>query len=154
MLAIHTKPEVAGIHVSLKHICSEQIALHFLRRQELGLEPKWVRVLVHRQELGLNLEQVGGLVHKQELGLDLELVQGLVHRPEPCLDLERVPALAHKQGLGLELLGLETKVQSSRFHSMLRKQWIPLRIVPESVDSAVPVEARKGTVYLLLNRYN
>lgn len=115
---------------------------------------EWVWGLVHRLELGLDLEQVVGLVHKQELGLDLELVQDLVHRPEPDIDLEREPALAHKQGLGWELLELETKVQPSRVDSMLREQWFPLRIVPEPVDSAVPVGARKGTVYLPLSRYS
>lgn len=124
-----------------------------LRRQELGLGRELVWGLVHKLELGLDLEQVAGLVHKQELGLDLELVQDLVHRPEPDLDLEREPALAHKQGLGLELLGLETKVQPSRVDSMLREQWFPQRSVPEPVDSAVPVGASRA-VYLLLSHYN
>lgn len=81
-------------------------------------------------------------------------MQDLVHRPEPGLGLEREPALAHKQELGLELPGFETELQSSRVDSMLREQWFPLRIVPEPVDSAVPVGARRGTVYLILNRYN
>lgn len=125
-----------------------------LRTQELGLGLKWVRVLVHRQGLGLGLEEVRGLLHRQELCLDLELVQDLVHRLEPGLGLEREPALAHKQELGLELPGVETDVQPSTVDSMLREQWFPLRIVPEPVDSALPVGARRGTVYLLLNRYN
>lgn len=111
--------------------------LHPLRTQELGLGLKWVRDLVHRQELGL----------------DLVLVQDLVHRPEPDLGLEREQDLAHKQELGLELTGLETGVQPSMVDSMLRVQWFPLRIVPEPVDSALAVGERRGTVYLLLNRY-
>ena len=127
--------------------------LHLLRTQELGLGLKWVRVLVHRQELGLGLEQVRGLVHRQEQGLDLELVQDLVHRPEPGLGLEREQDLAHKQELGLELPGLEMGVQPSIVDSMLRVQWFPLGIVPEPVDSALAVGVRRGTVYLLLNRY-
>lgn len=125
-----------------------------LRRQELGLGPKWVRVLLHRQELDLDLELVRGLVHKQELDLDLEQVQDRVRKPEPGLDLEQVPALAHKRELDLELAGLETKGQPSKVDSILTEQW-PLRgIVPEPVDSDVPVEARRNIVCLLPNRYN
>lgn len=125
-----------------------------VHRQELGLDLEQVRVLVHKQELSLDLELVRGLVHKQELGLDLELVQDLVYRPGLSLDLEQIPALAHKQELGLELPGLERKVQPSKADSMLWKQWFPLRIVPEPVDSAVPVEARRSTMYLLPSLYS
>ena len=121
-----------------------------LRRQELDLGPKWV----HRQELDLNLELVRGLVHKQELDLELEQVQELVRKPEPGLDLEQVPALAYKREPDLELAGIETKGQPSKVDSTLTEQWSLRWIVPEPVDSDVPVGARRNIVYLLPNRYN